>query len=668
MRLVSSQATIGTAFKVSVARADRSAKFPIGVATMYNRPAMCAPWHVNRQADVYWIWLQCSARHWRTRIRRRTGAALVGAILLAACETAPPAPPVAPPAPVEDPVQATIRQGESAATGAESARLFLTALTTLYERGDHDDAARVVARVAPLVGNLRPAEQFRYREIALELALLAQTDKPGERPRLAELLSRLNPGTPRQALVAARFKARLLGFDPDMPKAAALAWIEVAEHPAAADRDVQAASAEAWRHLRQLSAFEAERLARAAPTAVGRAWAILARNHGRAMTERLQFQAWQAWRAANAGHPAARHPPSALQRKPGKPGQLALLIPLNGPLGGTGRAVLDGFSAALLHAEGADAQTPRTATTVRLYDTSASTAAQAYRQAVSEGADLVIGPLRKAAVADVAALALQTPAVPVLALNQIDGPPRTPAIPQLALAPEDDATAIASALRSGGAARVILLDNAESWSQRATARFLDERGSVAVVATGKLSSIVDVTRVVGEALGASASTARHAEIQRLLGVEIEFTPRRRDDVDAVVAFVSPQQLLALKPALEFHFAADLAVYAPSAAVGSGYARLDGVRICGMPWQLHGSPLRTATAALEASRGPSAAWFAFGIDGFRLASQWQRLNAGEAPIAGSTGMLRMAPDGRIERQLAWAVVKNGRLIPTLPNGD
>lgn len=584
-------------------------------------------------------------------------------LTLAACESTSPAKIVEAPPPAEDPARAALERAETASTRQERARLYLAALTAAYGKGDFVEASDIVARIEPLVGELGEGERFRYTETALELELAERAGHSPDDAQAAALMALLRPIAPEETLTVARFRARLLARRADNPGAAALAWIEVAEHAAAEDQDVQAATAAAWRQVSHLTILETSDLARNAPTAVGRAFAALARDFNAELTDVLQFQVWEEWRKSHAGHPAARFPPPGSPPAAGRPRALALLIPLSGPLGGVGQAVRDGFSAALLHAEAATrlhaGGSP--ATTVRLYDTGSMAPAVAYRRAVSEGAELVIGPLQKSAVAEVAAI---PPAVPMLALNHLDDAPRSVAarIPQLALAPEDDASAIAAALAGDGVDRIVLFDTGASWSARAKTRLLAERRGVEVVATGRLGS-GDLTPVVGDALAVTRSTQRHAEIASLLAIDdLQFTPRRRDDVDAVVALVGEQQLLFLKRALEFHFAAALPIYAPSAAVGAALRPINGVHVCGIPWRLHPDGLRAAAAPLPASRGPSAPWFAFGVDGFRLASQWQRLISRDAPIPGSTGTLRLGQDGRIDRELAWATVQGGRLAP------
>ena len=581
-------------------------------------------------------------------------------LTLAACESTSPESTVDAPPVVEDPARAALERAEAAATRKEKASLYLAALTVAYGQGDLVEASVIGSRMAPLLGELGEAEKFRYGEIALGIEL---ADRAGHSPddvRAADLLAQLQPVGPRESLAVAQFHARLLTRRGDDPRAAALAWVAVAEHAAAEDQDVQAATAEAWRQVSRLTILETGDLARRAPTAGGRAFGALARDVNAALTDVRQFQVWNDWRESHSRHPAARFPPPGAAPATGRPRALALLVPLSGPLGGVGQAVRDGFSAALLHAEAATrAEAGRT--TVRLYDTSSIAPTDAYRLAVSEGAELVIGPLQKSAVAEVAAI---PPTVPMLALNHLEDTPQSLAarIPQLALAPEDDASAIATALEGDGVERIVVFDTSAPWSARAKARLLAERRGVEVVATGRLGS-GDVTPVVGDALAVTGSTQRHAEIARMLAIDdLQFTPRRRDDVDAVVALVGEQQLLFLKRALEFHFAGALPIYAPSAAVGAALQPINGVHVCGIPWRLHPDDLRAAALPLPASRGSSAAWFAFGVDGFRLANQWQRLISRDAPIPGSTGTLLLGSDGRINRDLAWATIQGGRLVP------
>ena len=90
------------------------------------------------------------------------------------------------------------------------------------------------------------------------------------------------------------------------------------------------------------------------------------------------------------------------------PDQIALLLPLSGRAEAVGVAVRDGFIAAYLEQDAATR--PR----LRIYDVAADSVAGAYRQAVSEGAAFIVGPLTKE---DVAAVVPLSGRIPVLTLN-----------------------------------------------------------------------------------------------------------------------------------------------------------------------------------------------------------------------------------------------------------
>ena len=383
---------------------------------------------------------------------------------------------------------------------------------------------------------------------------------------------------------------------------------------------------------------------------------MLASEFNAAVTSRGQVRQWQRWRGRHPDHVAARHPPPTLRQFPRDPNELALLLPVTGDFGPAGEAVRDGFLAAYLHAGGSSQR-------IRVYDTNAMSVAAAYDLARQQGAEVIVGPLRKEAVA---ALAVLSPGLPVIAFNHLDpGSPTTDAMVQFSLAIEDQASAIADALSTADIERIVLFDSPTRWSGRARIRLEDELDGVEAVGFGTFHRLGEVTNVVGKALHISESQTRAQEIESLLGMTLEFAPRRRDDVDAVVALIDAAELLSLKPALDFYFADDLPVFAPSTATlgGVDMSRLEGVRVCTMPWTLDAGDLgRSVYEAFPASRGSYASLFALGVDGFRLANQMDRLTVRREPIPGSTGVLSLGQDGRIRRTLVWAEVIGGRLVP------
>src|SRR5690606_29923358 len=97
-----------------------------------------------------------------------------------------------------------------------------------------------------------------------------------------------------------------------------------------------------------------------------------------------------------------------------------------------------------------------------------------------------------------------------------------------------------------------------------------------------------MSQEIRAALNIQRSEARAKEIESILNRRIEFTPRRRQDIDMVFMLAKPAQARVIKPLLDFYYAGDLAVYSTS-RIYTGYPiprldrDLDKVRFTEMPF-------------------------------------------------------------------------------------
>lgn len=614
----------------------------------------------------------------------------VAGVLIGACQSAPESETAAVPSP-ERVAQQAIDQARGTTDAQRRAGAFLRALVALYDHRDFVAAANIVETMRStaidgrqLVDALSDEARFRFDATALELLLNdSDPDASAEAEELAVSLAPANVGQRRRA-----DDLRIRAFAALSDHAsAALALMAVAERGLYTNAPLLAGHI--WRRLSKLAP---PALAGLAATVGGQRaqWLLLAKDLSSALTDAEQVHIWRQWAANHPHHVAARslRPPALEPRAPWpqpvrSPSQLALLLPFSGELAAFAEAIRDGFVAAhlltlqRLRDQGAAGTAQNAA--IRTYDTAAMSIGEAYRRARSDGAAVIVGPLEKSAVGELAAM---SPALPVLALNSVDegalaspnlahvgapmvgggsetdalqvgeGTATAPSFLQLTLAVEDPAVAIAAALKADGAERIVLFDNQEAWSPRAELRLRAELEEIQVVAEATLTGIGNVTEAAGEVLGIAASNARNDELSRLLGTSLTFLPRRRQDIDAVVVLANATQLTALRPALEFHFAGDLPIYAPSQAVrGIARGALDGVRACTIPWWSQEAELRQQTTAFEAS-GDSllAPLFALGMDAYRIVNQLPRFIVLGESIAGSVGLLSVGADGRIRRQL------------------
>lgn len=328
------------------------------------------------------------------------------------------------------------------------------------------------------------------------------------------------------------------------------------------------------------------------------------------------------------------------------PHQVGLLLPLKGPLGTVSSAIRDGFLTAYF----ATADQPRPA--IRIYESGTTTAAAsaAYRQAVADGADRVVGPLQRESVA---ALFAEPLTVPVLALNHPDGNVLPPAgSAEFGLLPEVEGAEVASHMLAAGITDVAIIVADADWAQRAakafTTQFESGGGRVAAQAT-IADNTVDYKQTI------QSATA----------------PLPPGGTGGIFISMLPKQARLLLPQLKLAGSA-VPVFATSHVYGGsanpGLDRdLDGVEFCDAPWlftTVPGKPDRDAIALrIDDANGVGGRLFAFGMDAYALLPYigWM-LHHPDAYLDGATGILSADRFGHIHRQAAFARFDNGVAVP------
>jgi uncharacterized protein len=386
-----------------------------------------------------------------------------------------------------------------------------------------------------------------------------------------------------------------------------------------------------------------------------------------------------AWVAAHAGHPAVDVVRSELlgeqPQSLAAQAHIALLLPITGSAAPAAASVRDGFLTAYY-------QTPmQQRPVVRLYDTGGEqSVADEIAAATQSGADIIVGPLTRQAVAAAAVDRIQRP--PLLALNFLaDGEPSPPLFFQFALSPVEEAKLVARRVLSDGHRLGIAIVPAGDWGSRVLGAFtqqLQSGGGTLLASTMIDVSQADYSDELKQVLGINQSRDRLERLESLLGTRLEFVPRRREDIQFIFSpatMASTERLL--QPQLRFFYAGGIPTYATSDAFEPdprANQDLDGLMFPDTPWML-GSPLAEAVRSAASQAWPfggprTGALFAFGFDAYRIA---EALRESRAPssldINGLTGQLTLDADGRIHRQLIWAQLRGGELteLPSSP-GD
>jgi uncharacterized protein len=542
-------------------------------------------------------------------------------------------------------------------------RLLLRAARE-YVRGNQPEQANALLKQ---VSTTLPNVDFALRaQIAAELALQAQ------RPDRALVeLNQIPQPLPRESVAdILALRARAL-FAVNRPAAGVIAALD-RERSLSSRDDVRANQRLIWQGLQRSAANNADFTAPPNAGATVTGWLDLGRT---ALTAaRNPFTANQDlsdWRSRYPTHPANSLLDEDVLPELGVgldyPSQIGLVLPLSGRQQAAGMAVRDGFLAALLQQESSKRPV------VNVYDSAELGAATAYRRAIADGAQFVVGPLTKDEVTAVAASG--ETAVLTLALNQLaDEVASPPMLFQFALDPEEEARQVAQRVAADGRMRGLLLLPNNEWGQRVFRAFDTELKTLGGTIAGMRfydPTARDYSQPIMQLLLIDESRARANALSTTLGTRLEFEPRRRGDAQFVFVGAQPVQGRSLRPALRFHLAEDLPVYATSDIFEPDVQAnddLEGVIFPDMPWVISPDAVSTELRTALSKHWPVRArgrgrLYAFGFDAYRIVPLLKAGQFGSAhAIPGMTGLLSVDEKGRVRRELDWARVSDGQATP------
>ena len=445
----------------------------------------------------------------------------------------------------------------------------------------------------------------------------------------------------------------------------------IAAHPLLGDEDQDYNHNMTWQLLMQMPNTE---LDEAIDSSSGdlRGWLTLAQLYRDPIADLdAQITRLNQWSNQWRSHPAIDNVPqmlNALEKAASqRPSQVAILLPTSGPLKNAGAALQEGIMTAFYQQQ-KSGHTP----TLRFYDSGSDDVLAVYQQAITDGADFILGPLSKDNVATIASQG--TLPVTTMALNYIETDNRPDNFFQFGLAPEDEARQIANHAARNGALQAGVLYPEGEWAARVANAFANRwqelGGSVTITRTYQEGPSIGET--VKEMLLVSQSQQRGNAVSRFTSLKMDNQPRRRQDMDFLFLLADPNQGRQVKPALNFHYAKNLPVYSTS-LIYSGEEDprrdqdLNGIRFVDMPWILTDDNQALHEAANEQwpdGHGRYERLFAMGIDTYRLQGRLYLLNAlSSSELPGVTGRLHMK-NQRIVRELNWAVFSSGK-AKTLP---
>ena len=297
---------------------------------------------------------------------------------------------------------------------------------------------------------------------------------------------------------------------------------------------------------------------------------------------------------------------------------------------------------------------------------------QSYQQAITQGNQLIVGPLIKENLQKL--INDNSIRVPTIALNQVPDN-HNPLLIQFALSPLDEASQVADYAWSDHHQRAIIIANDNARGQQ-IATVMQTRWQAL---GGDVASIwfvhpkTNLSRALQQVLLINQSRARKQHLQSILGRNLRYLPRRRADIDTILLSTTPALARQIQPLLKYYFAGNIPIYATS-QIYSGYPNpsldrdLNGIYFCDAPWIL--SPRTLTTPALnQLSTQIQSIWpqsfrrlrrfYAMGIDAYYLSTHLNRLSILPGlGVAHTTGTLTLNKH-RIYRTLSWAVFRQGQ---------
>lgn len=325
--------------------------------------------------------------------------------------------------------------------------------------------------------------------------------------------------------------------------------------------------------------------------------------------------------------------------------QIALLLPLSGPLSGPGEAIKAGFMQAY-HEKNSQVD-------VRVYDTNQGGALPQYHRAIDEGAGIVVGPLTKS---DVQVVGSSFSTTPTLLLNDYTGSLSRYKM-AVGFSPKDEALQLVYLMAQKKHRRILMIIPDSTWGQEIGNVFQNEskKQGMLVVETIQYGRGQNISHLIQ--LGLSYSEYK---TQGKNG-RSETHGSRRQDIDAIFMVAYPSVARQIMPLLKYYYAGDIPTYSTSAAYDSFYnpsqnKDLDGLYFVDIPWvfnhQLGHRPWPEAWNTYSRL-------FALGYDSFTLTQQWSILQSmPQSGLSKKTGVMYVMPNGHIRRELILGQIKQG----------
>jgi len=290
---------------------------------------------------------------------------------------------------------------------------------------------------------------------------------------------------------------------------------------------------------------------------------------------------------------------------------------------------------------------------LKFYDSSdVELVLQQYQIAKQEGADLVIGPLTRAAIEQLSGQNITD----ILALNSSEDH----AFKSFNFRSQTEGLQITQQLQKNDFKRIGILSSENkrdmSTAQTLMSHWLANEDNQAILRPYSLKKL-NLRKELGGLINEEQSQTRYNNLRWLLGSKLEFFPRTRKDLQAIVLVGNEKQVSVFHPQFEF-FQLELPVYATSNLTPKNIQDIQANKDLG-------NVVFPTIPAVFTPHALNTPLEAFGWDSFMLASQLDKLAPNLCFTQGQSGILYL--DGQeVDKKLVWAqYTKDGQLVRWTP---
>ncbi len=324
------------------------------------------------------------------------------------------------------------------------------------------------------------------------------------------------------------------------------------------------------------------------------------------------------------------------------PQHIAVLLPFDGKYEHISSQIKSGIMKAYM----ASSQTIQ----LRFYNTSnLDKLEETYLQAKREGADFIIGPLRKEAIDHLITIADEN----VLALNKIDYAPFL----QFSYKSANEVAQLVAHLKAKNYQNIGILSNNSrqdlKMAQTIKQAWNQFPGHSTLLSTYPNKS-PKLRKALGDLINEANSKERYNTLRWATGQKLHFFPRTRQDFDAIIIIDDSARMAVFKPQFAF-FNLKTPIYGTSQLSPKKPQRIQRNRdLSGVTFLAH--PVIFQPENLTSN------FEAFGWDSFQVATQLDNLRLGGYLAQGKTGELTLN-DQLIQQNLVWAIYnKKGQITP------